>query len=82
MTVYSSDTYKVVDGEYVTTETEVLDSEGEITLKNTTSWRGTNGFDGYYRSVPLMRTNAAVVKPEGYENICLYLDSCLYEYFL
>lgn len=80
MVINSSDTYAPVDGEYVTTETEIPDGDGGTTVETKTSWSGSNGFDGYYRSVPLMRTNAAVIKPEGYEYTCLYLDSCLYEY--
>ncbi len=80
LVVNSSDTYKPIDGEYVTTETEVPDGDGGTTTESSTSWSGNNGFDGYYRSVPLMRTNASVIKPKGHDYTYLYLDSCLYEY--
>ena len=44
------------------------------------SWVSGNGFDEVYRSSPLMNTNAAVFKPEGFDYSYVYLDSCLYEY--
>ena len=70
-----SNIVRPVDGEYQTKE--VTDDEGQTTTQ--TSWVG-NGFDEFYRSTEHMRTNAAVVKLQGFDNPYLYLDSCLYEY--
>ncbi len=63
-------THKVIDGEMVTS---TVDGE------SSTAWKSANGFDGQNFSQPLMRTNAAVIKPEGFDYPILYLDSYLYE---
>ncbi len=65
-----SDVHKPIEGQYVETETE----DGKVI-----SWQSNNGFDEYYFSQPFMRTNAAVIYPEGAEYRYLYLDSYLYE---
>lgn len=54
-----------MDGAYE--EREVTDEEGNTST--VTEWIGVNGFDGVYRSMPYVRTNAAVLKLEGYESI-------------
>ncbi|MBR7178174.1 MAG: S-layer homology domain-containing protein [Oscillospiraceae bacterium] len=59
---------KVVDG------TTQADGAGMAT------WVSNNGFDSSYYSMSALRTNAAVVRLEGYDYGMLYLDSCLYEY--
>ncbi len=67
LTVNYSGLQKPLDGQMVT-------EEGQ------TGWQSGNGFDQYYRSQPLMRTNAAAFRPEGSDYTYLYLDSCMYEY--
>ena len=72
LTIKDSGVYEPVAGEMVT----IKGSDGNTT----TSWKSGNGFDEHYYSLPMMRTNAAVVHPEGQDSNFLYLDSCLYEY--
>ena len=71
LVINSSGLYKVVDGKYVDAE----DEDGN----KSQHWQSGNGFDAVYYSDPLMRTNAAVFHPKGYDYPFLYLDSCLYE---
>ena len=68
--------HKVVDGSYE--KREVTDGDGNTST--VTEWIGANGFDGVYRSMPYVRTNAAALNLEGYDYGYLYLDSCIYEY--
>ena len=71
LVVNSSGLYKPVDGKHV----EAEDEDGN----KSKHWQSGNGFDATYYSDPLMRTNAAVFHPKGYDYPMLYLDSCLYE---
>ena len=71
LVINSSGLYKPVDGKYI-------DAEDENGNKSK-QWQSNNGFDENYYSDPLMRTNAAVFHPKGYDYAFLYLDSCLYE---
>ena len=71
LTIKDSSLQKPVDGDMVTIE----DSDGN----SHTNWKSSNGFDENYYSLPVMRTNAAVVQPEGQDVAFLYLDSCMYE---
>lgn len=73
----ASNIVRPVDGEYKTEEI-INPDDGSTTIKK--YWNSKNGFDEGYRSSEGMRTNAAVVKLQGYDNPYLYLDSCLYEY--
>ena len=61
--------HKPIDGKYVKNQQGVE------------YWQSGNGFDENYYSLPLMRTNSAVIYPEGTtdEYKYLYLDSCLYQ---
>ena len=68
--------HKIVDGSYE--KREVTDEDGNTST--VTEWIGANGFDGVYRSMPYVRTNAAALNLEGYDYGYLYLDSCIYEY--
>ena len=74
MTVSSSGTYKVIDGEFVTVELD--DGQGGVTT--TTNWKTNNGFDENYHSLPFMTANAAVMTPAGSDYTYIYVDSCLY----
>ena len=67
---------KIVDGSYVVTEES--NDKGEI--QEVEKWSSNNGFDDRYLSMPYLRTNAAVVKLDGYDYNYLYLDSCMYEF--
>ena len=78
MTVNESSLLEPVAGEMVTMTSE-LNEDGTVKTSSQ-KWQSENGFDGYYYSLPAMRTNAAVFQPVGYDNCFLYLDSCLYEY--
>lgn len=69
--INQSEMLKPVDGSATTYQ------EGDQTL---VSWSSGNGFDGKNYSQPLMRTNAAVIRFEGYDYPYLYLDSYLYEF--
>lgn len=51
-----------------------------VQMEDVTAWQSSNGFDDVYRSLPVMRTNAAAFKPQGAEYTYLYLDSCLYAF--
>ena len=75
MTSLYTGNVKPVDGKYEWVE-EVVD--GNTQTKKT--WVSNNSFDDTYRSTEGMRTNAAVVRLEGYDYTHLYLDSCLYEF--
>ena len=76
LAVMYSGNQKVVDGSYETVTK--YDEEGEP--YEATEWVSNNGFDAQYRSLPYLRTNAAVLKLEGYDYNYLYLDSCIYEF--
>ena len=76
LTVLYSGNQKVVDGAYETRQEK--NDQGE--LVNVQHWVSNNSFDGEYLSMPYVRTNAAVVKLEGYDYGYLYLDSCIYEF--
>lgn len=67
---------KPVDGEYKTEE--ITNPDNTTTTK--TYWQSNNNFDEIYHSSEGMRTNAAVMRLQGFDNPYLYLDSCLYEY--
>ncbi|MDO4553472.1 MAG: VCBS repeat-containing protein, partial [Bacillota bacterium] len=71
LTINGSGLLRPVDGEMSTTE---------INGEDVTAWVTNNGFDEVYRSMPSMRTNAAVMNIEGADYRYLYLDSCMYQY--
>lgn len=75
LVVDQSETFKPVDGNIETVTYE----DGEGNSNTATNWKTNNGFDQYYYSQPVMRTNAAVVRLQGYEYTYLYIDSCMYE---
>ncbi len=66
-----SGVHKPVDGDYVTETTD----DGTYQ-----AWQSGNGFDQYYYSQPVMKTNAAAFKTQSSDYTYLYLDSCMYEY--
>lgn len=63
-----SGAHKPLDGQYVTNQ------------NGDTAWQSANGFDDHYYSMPVMRTNAAVLRLTGHSYPYLHLDSCLYEF--
>ncbi len=74
--INASELLRPVDGEM--TDFEYTDDDGSD--RKGTAWTSNNGFDQRTWSIPVMRTNAAVVRLEGHEYPFLYLDSSLYEY--
>ncbi len=72
LSITSSGTYKVIDGEWITID----DGSGS----STTQWQTGNTFDDEYYSMPMMRANAAVMTPAGNDYTYIYVDSCLYKY--
>ncbi len=66
-----AETISIVDGSYTTVT---------VDDNTTTQYNSNNGYDDTYRSDPIMRTNSAVILPEGGEGTCLYVDSAMVRY--